>query len=79
MAHLAARGELREGDAFVHESIIGSTFIGRIEGRATVGDRDAIIPSIEGWARVTGFNTIIIDDRDPFAQGFQVVDRTTRA
>jgi 4-hydroxyproline epimerase len=79
MAHLAARGELKEGDAFVHESIIGSTFIGRIEGRTTVGDRDAIIPSIEGWARVTGFNTIIIDDRDPFAQGFQVVDRTTRA
>ena len=36
---------------------------------------DAIIPSIEGWARVTGFNTITIDDRDPFAHGFQVVDR----
>ena len=67
MAHLAARGDLKEGDAFVHESIIGSTFVGRIEGRAKVGDRDAIIPSIEGWARVTGFNTIVIDDRDPFA------------
>ena len=79
MAHLAARGDLKEGDAFVHESIIGSTFVGRIEGRAKVGDRDAIIPSIEGWARVTGFNTIVIDDRDPFAHGFQVVDRSTRS
>ena len=59
---------------FVHEIIIGSTFTGRIEGRATVGDHDAIIPSIEGWARVTGFNTIVIDDRDPFAHGFQVTD-----
>jgi 4-hydroxyproline epimerase len=78
MAHLAAHGELKEGDEFVHESIIGSTFVGRIEGRAKVGDCDAIIPSIEGWARVTGFNTIIIDDRDPFAQGFQVVDQATR-
>jgi len=75
MAQLAATGRLREGDEFVHESIIGSTFIGRIEGRARVGDRDAIIPSIEGWARVTGFNTIVIDDRDPFARGFSVTDR----
>jgi 4-hydroxyproline epimerase len=74
MAQLAARGELMDGDVFVHESIIGSTFTGRIEGRAKVGDRDAIIPSIEGWARVTGMNTIIVDDRDPFVHGFQVVD-----
>ena len=73
MAQLAATGRLSEGEAFVHESIIGSLFTGRIEGRATVGDRPAIIPSIEGWARVTGFNTIVIDDRDPFAHGFQVV------
>ena len=70
---------LKEGDDFVHESIIGSTFVGRIEGRAKVGNHDAIIPSIEGWARVTGFNTIVIDDRDPFAHGFQVVDRSTRS
>jgi 4-hydroxyproline epimerase len=75
MAHLAAMGKLAEGDVFVHESIIGSTFTGRIEGRAKAGDHEAIIPSIEGWARVTGFNTIVIDDRDPFAHGFQVVDR----
>ena len=74
MAQLAARGALREGDDFVHESIIGSLFTGRIEGRARVGDLDAIIPSIEGWARVTGLNTIFIDDRDPFAHGFQVAD-----
>jgi 4-hydroxyproline epimerase len=79
MAHLAARDQLHEGEAFVHESIIGSTFVGRIEGRTKVGNRDAIIPSIEGWARVTGFNTIFIDDRDPFANGFQVVDQSRSA
>jgi len=73
MAHWAAKGRLKEGETFVHESIIGSLFKGRIEGRAKVGDRDAIIPSIAGWARVTGFNTIFIDDRDPFAHGFVVV------
>jgi len=74
MAQLAALGKLKEGETFVHESIIGSKFNGRIEGRAKVGDKDAIIPSIEGWARVTGFNTIVIDDRDPFAHGFLVAD-----
>ena len=72
MAHWAAKGRLKEGEEFVHESIIGSLFKGRIEGRTKVGDRDAIIPSIAGWARVTGFNTIFIDDRDPFAHGFVV-------
>ncbi len=70
MAHRAARGELMEGEDFVHESIIGSLFHGRIEGRAKVGDRDAIVPSIAGWAVITGLNTIFIDDRDPFAKGF---------
>jgi 4-hydroxyproline epimerase len=75
MAQLAAAGRLSEGEDFVHESIIGSTFAGRIEGRTTVGGLPAIIPSIEGWARTTGFNTIIVDDRDPFARGFQVTDR----
>jgi 4-hydroxyproline epimerase len=79
MAQLAALGRLEEGEAFVHESIIGSTFTGHIEGRTRVGSVEAIIPSIEGWARVTGFNTIVIDDRDPFAHGFQVVDRAGQA
>ncbi len=73
MAQWAARGRLRPGDDFVHESIIGSLFHGRVEAATTVGGRDAIIPSIGGWARQTGFNTIFIDDRDPFAHGFQVV------
>jgi 4-hydroxyproline epimerase len=73
MAQLAATGRLDEKDVFVHESIIGSTFKGRIEGRAKVGGIDAIIPSIEGWARITGLNTIFLDDRDPYVKGFQVV------
>ena len=73
MAQWAAQGKLREGDVFVHESIIGSLFKGRIEGRTRVGAKDAIIPSIEGWAKITGFNTITIDDDDPYAHGFQVV------
>jgi len=73
MAQLAARGELQAGDDFVHESIIGSLFRGRIEATAKVGNHTGIVPSVEGWARITGFNTIFIDERDPYALGFQVI------
>jgi 4-hydroxyproline epimerase len=72
MAQWAALGRLRPGDEFVHESIIGSLFRGRVEAAAKVGNLDAIIPSVGGWAQQTGFNTIFIDDRDPFAHGFIV-------
>ena len=73
MAQWAAKGKLEKGDRFVHESIIGSKFIGIVEDNARVGDFDAIVPSIEGWAQVTGYNTIVIDDDDPYAYGFQVI------
>ncbi len=74
MAQLFAKGQLEEGDTFVHESIIGSRFTGRVEGVTRVGTFPAIIPSIEGWARITGYNHIIIDDEDdPYAFGFQVI------
>jgi 4-hydroxyproline epimerase len=72
MAQLVAKGKLSVGDDFHHESIIGSIFKGRVEAATTVADRQAIIPSITGWARMTGYNTIFIDDRDPFAKGFAV-------
>ena len=73
MAQRHAKGLLKEGDGFVHESIIGSLFKGRVEKETTVANRKAIIPSIGGWARTTGYNTIFIDDRDPYAHGFVVV------
>ena len=72
MAQLHAKGKLKEGDDFVHESIIGSLFKGRVERQVSVANKPAIIPSIGGWARQTGFNTIFIDERDPFAHGFVV-------
>ena len=73
MAQWAAKGRLGKGDSFVHESIIGSQFTGRVEDVVKLGEHDAIIPSIEGWARITGYNTIVIDDEDPYAYGFQVI------
>jgi 4-hydroxyproline epimerase len=73
IAQWAAKGLLKPGDPFVHESIIGSLFHGRVEAETRVGDRPGVVPSIAGWARQTGINTIFIDDRDPFRHGFQVV------
>ncbi len=73
MAQWHARGRLHPGDIFVHESIIGSKFQGRIEEETTVAGKTAIRPSIEGWAIITGYNTIILDDDDPYVHGFQVI------
>jgi len=72
MAQLHAKGRLKAGQNFVHESIIGSLFKGKVEREVEVGGRTGIIPSIGGWARMTGLNTIFLDDRDPFVAGFVV-------
>ena len=73
MAQLAAKGKRKVGDDFIHESIIGSLFRGRVEAAAKVGDFDAIVPSIAGQAWLTGHNTIWLDERDPFVKGFSVL------
>lgn len=76
MAQWHAKGKLKKGDRFVHESIIGSKFIGTVEEEipdAFGNGTPAIVPGIEGWAMITGYNTIIIDDDDPYAHGFQVI------
>ncbi len=72
MAQLAAKGKLVVGEEFVHESIIGSLFEGRVEEALEIGGMAAIRPSVAGWARLTGLNTIFVDERDPYAHGFQV-------
>jgi 4-hydroxyproline epimerase len=74
LAQLYAKGKLKVGEPFIHESFIGSKFIGRVEEETTLNSKLAIIPSIQGWAKVFGHNTITIDDEDdPYAFGFQVI------
>ena len=73
LAHLAAKGRLSVGDCFVHESYIRSRFIGRVEAETELGGQAAIVPSIQGSAIATGYNTIWIDREDPFWAGFTVV------
>ena len=72
LAHLAGTGRLKVGESFFHESIIGSQFIGRVRQAVDLNGTPAIIPSIEGSAFATGFNTIWIDPAQPFPTGFQV-------
>ena len=74
MAQLFSRGLLEMHEEFIHESYIGSKFIGRVETTADIQGIPGIIPSIQGWAKVFGYNNIIIDvEDDPFAHGFQVI------
>ena len=74
MAQWYAKGKLKKGDIFIHESIIGSKFTGTIEEETSINGIAAIRPGIEGWARIYGHNTITIDDEDdPYAFGFQVI------
>ncbi|MGH2644205.1 MAG: 4-hydroxyproline epimerase, partial [Chitinophagaceae bacterium] len=74
MAQWYAKGKLEKEQEFIHESFIGSKFIGRIEEETMIDNKPAIIPSIEGWARIYGYNTITVDEEDdPYALGFQVI------
>ena len=76
MAQLFAKGQLKKGDSFVHESYIGSQFVGHVEDviklQGEHGVIEAIKPSVQGWAKVFGKNCITIDDDDPYAFGFVV-------
>ncbi|MNK83744.1 4-hydroxyproline epimerase [compost metagenome] len=74
LAQWFAKGKLKQGEDFIHESFIGSKFIGRVEEVVDLNGIKAIIPSVEGWAKVYGYNTIKIDaEDDPYAHGFQVI------
>ncbi|WP_420593343.1 4-hydroxyproline epimerase [Robiginitalea biformata] len=73
MAQWVHRARLRVGEAFLHESFIGSRFEGRVLAEARVGEVPAIVPEIRGSAWVYGYNTLVIDEAHPFPQGFQVL------
>ena len=72
MAVLDAMELLAEDRTFVHESLIGTQFRGRLAGRTAVGEYQAIVPEIEGSAWITGEHTFLIDDDDPLKDGFRI-------
>lgn len=72
LAQLHAKGVLKVGESYVHESVIGSLFTGGVKEAVMVGGRPGIVPTIEGWAIKTGTSTIHLDERDPYMAGFSV-------
>ncbi|HEY6213859.1 MAG TPA: proline racemase family protein, partial [Vicinamibacterales bacterium] len=72
MAVVDAMGLLADARPFVHESLIGTRFNGRVTARTTVGDLPAIVPEIEGSAWITGEHTFLVDDDDPLKNGFRL-------
>jgi len=70
VAQLYARGQLKIGQSFVNESIIGTHFVGRVLEETTVGDLPAVIPEIAGQGYIVGFAQWLVDPNDPVAEGF---------
>lgn len=72
MAALHSKGLLKTGEDFIYESILGTLFRGRILDTLKVGEFDAVTPRITGSAYITGFNQLVIDDKDPLKYGFRL-------
>jgi len=70
LAQAWARGRMAEGDVLINEGITGQAFTGRIGGRTWIGQQEAVETSIEGRAFVTGYSSLLVDDRDPLGKGF---------
>jgi proline racemase len=73
LAHLFSKGDLNVGEVFVHESIIGTLFKGRVLEQTNVGDYVAVVPEISGSAHITGFHQFVCVPRDPCRYGFKLV------
>jgi proline racemase len=74
MAVLHARGLLSVGQGFMHESIIGSRFEGRITGATTVAGTPAIASMVKGRAWITGLHQYLVDPSDPWPAGYVLGD-----
>ena len=74
MASLFEKKLLNINADFVHEGILGTTFTGRLVRKTKVGNYDAVVPTITGRAWITGFAQYVVDDSDPFPEGFTIGD-----
>lgn len=74
MATLYARGRLGLNEDFVHESVLGTTFTGRLVEETQIGHYKAVVPTIRGQAWITGFASYVVDTEDPFPEGYTIRD-----
>ena len=70
LATLYAKGELKPGEPFVYESILGTLFKGRIVEERKLAEYDAIIPEITGSGYILGFSNYVYDPDDSLTYGF---------
>jgi trans-L-3-hydroxyproline dehydratase len=70
LAALHAGGRVDIGEDVVNAAITGESFVGRVEGRTSLGPHPAVVTSVEGTGYVTGYSTFVVDDRDPLGDGF---------
>ncbi len=70
LATLYAKGEVKKGERFVHESLIGTIFRARVVEESQVGGIPAVIPEVCGSAYVTGFHNFVLDPEDPLKEGY---------
>ena len=74
MASLFEKNKLDLETDFIHEGILGTTFTGRLVKKTKVGNYDAVVPTITGRAWITGFAQYVLDDSDPFPEGYTIGD-----
>ena len=74
LAVLHARKQIRTGQPFDHESIIGSHFLAEIVATTRVGRRPAIVPTVAGRGYVTSIGQYGLDPDDPFPEGYTLSD-----
>jgi len=79
LAVMDARGEIGIGESFVHESIIGTKFTGRIKQTTNVGGKPGIVPVISGRGWITGFHTHVLGATDPLPTGYRLSDTWPQA
>ena len=74
MAVLHAKGQLELGVDFPHQGILGTVFTGRLLRETQLNGKAAVVPTLTGQGWITGFAQYVLDDTDPFTQGFKVAD-----
>lgn len=74
MATLYAKGKLGLNQAFRHEGILGTIFTGRLVEETKVGPFKAVVPEISGQAWITGIANYVLEDDDPFPEGYTIGD-----
>jgi proline racemase len=76
---LHAKGLIETGQAFLHESVIGSKFVSHVVETTKVGPYDAVIPSVAGRAWITHISQHGLDPTDPFPEGYTLSDAWLKA